>query len=208
MARDLNLYDRTLVQRERLHALERTVLGVLAMLTLGVVAGTWLGSGAGRLQAETLVLQQQAAARRAAMAAPAADDPGLEPAVQALRERDAALQRLQAVIDGGRAGRREGYARHLEALARQSNDAVWITGLTLQDPGDRLELRGRMTDPARLPDYLRRLQDEPTFRGRTFEDVRIRPAGEDTGGTPAACCSEFTLRSHAAPGGARTGDPS
>jgi Tfp pilus assembly protein PilN len=125
--------------------------------------------------------------------------------LQRLRDREAAVQRLQGLLANGSAGRREGYVDYLEALARQAHPAVWITGLTLQGSDDAIEIRGRMTDPAVLPDYLRSLQSEPRFKGRPFATLQIRRGG--TGGigmvgidasdlpTTSSDYSEFTLSS-------------
>ena len=98
--------------------------------------------------------------------------------------------------------------RHLAPLmplARQTHPAVWITGLTLQGSDDAIEIRGRMTDPAVLPDYLRSLQSEPRFKGRAFATLQIRPGGSGSPATdglelePASQpnYSEFTLSSQA-----------
>lgn len=81
---------------------------------------------------------------------------------------------------------------YLDALARQAEPRLWVTGLSLSAPTHTLKLQGRTTDPQALPGYLRRLGSEPLFQGRDFIDVKLDgvPLKEDgTGGY-----TEFSLQ--------------
>ncbi|HET6787398.1 MAG TPA: PilN domain-containing protein, partial [Aquabacterium sp.] len=84
------------------------------------------------------------------------------------------------------------YSDYLIALARQSQPGLWITELNLRGQGSDLELSGRMLDPAQLPSYLGRLEQEPQFKGRRFAQVEMRSleTPEGVGPSPIA----FTLR--------------
>jgi hypothetical protein len=86
------------------------------------------------------------------------------------------------------------YSEYLQALARQTQPSLWITGLMLRDEGKDLELTGRMLDQTALPVYLARLQEEERFRGRRFAQVSIQTlsVGEAAAQTTV---SEFNLRS-------------
>jgi MSHA biogenesis protein MshI len=86
------------------------------------------------------------------------------------------------------------YSEYLQALGRQTQPALWITGLTMTDDGRDLALTGRMTDAAALPLYLTRLELEDRFRGRRFAQVELRAVSMGEGGTGPAV-SEFSLRS-------------
>lgn len=89
------------------------------------------------------------------------------------------------------------YSGYLKALSRQSQNALWITGLTVQPNGLDVELRGRMTDPRQLPTYLERLATEQLFRGRRFAQMEIK-AVDASEQTAFANVSEFSLRARAA----------
>lgn len=210
MPQQLNLYARSLCQSQQPNALGTLMLWQGALVAVVLAAGAALQWHARQVRQDTLQLVAQTDTRRASLLQGAASstDPQVQAQLQRLREREAAVQRLQGLLANGSAGRREGYADHLEALARQAHPAVWITGLTLQGSDDAIEIRGRMTDPAALPDYLRGLQAEPQFKGRPFATLQIRHAGADRGPdmdpdstrlgalpAPAPAFSEFTLSS-------------
>jgi hypothetical protein len=203
MPQSINLYSPTLCQHRSTAA-----LAPLLRLQALLVAGALLASVG--LQWHTHQLQQQSRQRLASADAlrvrlGAAEQPDHDAAARQqllrLREQEASTRRLQALLDSGSAGRRQGHSADLEALARQAHPAVWITGVHLQASHDALELRGRMTDPVELPGYLRRLQSEPRFHGRTFATLQIRPAQEasppapDGSTAPAPGHSEFRLAS-------------
>lgn len=179
MPQSINLYSASLCQHRQSAALGRLLLLQGGLVAAVLVAGASLQWHARQLQHDTLQTVAQTDARRGGLtqAVTSSTDQSLRSQLQRLRDHEAAAQRLQGLLVNGSAGRQEGYSADLEALARQAHPAVWITGLRLQGGDDGLELRGRMTDPALLPDYLRRLQSEPRFRGRTFSTLQIRRRG-------------------------------
>jgi hypothetical protein len=207
MPQQLNLYARSLCQSQQPNALGKLLLLQGALLAVALAAGTGLQWHTRRVQDDTLQLMAQTDARRSSLqqGSTSSAEQQQRDQLQRLRDREAAVQRLQGLLANGSAGRREGYVDYLEALARQAHPAVWITGLTLQGSDDAIEIRGRMTDPAVLPDYLRSLQSEPRFKGRPFATLQIRRGG--TGGigmvgidasdlpTTSSDYSEFTLSS-------------
>lgn len=214
MPQQLNLYAPGLCQRRYRDTFGQMLAVQAAIATLGLLAGGVLHWGTQQARTETAALMQQTDQAREALKQSAANtaDRQLADQVQRLRTREAGLQRLQTLLDSGRAGRRQGYADHLEALARQAHPSVWLTGLTLQGADDSIELQGRMTDPALLTEYLHQLQSEPQFKGRPFAALNIRRVGAsvdtDPEGAPVTSpgpgYSEFTLRSHLAKTGGET----
>lgn len=86
-----------------------------------------------------------------------------------------------------------GYSGYLIALGHQTVPNLWITGMSLHDDGRDLELTGRMTDNAALPNYLARLQQEEHFRGRRFAQIELKAVKlSEVGAGPAI--TEFILR--------------
>lgn len=98
----------------------------------------------------------------------------LEQEVLRLRALESGQRRLRSLLDSGAAGRRDGYSGHLVALSRQAHPQVWITGLTLDMAGEPVELQGRLSDPAALPEWLRGLSRESAFEGRRFGQLQLR----------------------------------
>ena len=210
MPQQLNLYARSLCQSQQPNALGTLMLLQGVLLTLALGAGAVLQWNTRQVQEDTLQIVAQTDARRGSLQQgnTSSTEQQQRAQLQRLRDHEAAVQRLQGLLANGSAGRREGYADYLEALARQAHPAVWITGLTLQGSDDAIEIRGRMTDPAALPDYLRSLQSEPRFKGRPFATLQIRRGGsgnasQDSSGisellpATASDFSEFTLSSQA-----------
>ena len=113
-----------------------------------------------------------------------------------LRETEAGQRQVRAALDSGVAGRTQGYAQYFMALSRQAQAGLWITGFSVAADGAALELQGRMTDPRRLPDYLRRLNNEPLFKGREFAQMSLQAVALDPADTSGAASgvTEFALR--------------
>ena len=128
--------------------------------------------------------------------------------LQRLRAVEAGQRQVHAVLESGAAGRTQGYAEYFKALSRQAQPTVWLTGFSVSADAAALELQGRMTDPHRLPDYLRHLNSEPLFKGRTFAQMSLKAVEPAASGAPGASgasgafnstgggssITEFTLR--------------
>lgn len=84
-----------------------------------------------------------------------------------LEQRQAALQLLHA----GGLGDANGHAAALQAVARQSVDGLWLTGVVL-DRHD-MALRGRALSPSLIPAYVGKLNHEPALQGRAFRTLEI-----------------------------------
>ena len=61
----------------------------------------------------------------------------------------------------------------LSGFARQIPNGLWLTGFNINAETGALEIHGRTTDPSLIPEYLRRLNAEPAFKGRTFAALKI-----------------------------------
>jgi len=94
-----------------------------------------------------------------------------------LRLRRALLEGMQ----GGAAGNIEGFSPYLTALARQTMNGVWLTGVEIAGPGQHLVLQGRVVDGDLVPAYIRRLNQEPIFKGRAVSELRLAAKSEAAG---------------------------
>jgi len=79
------------------------------------------------------------------------------------------VQAIEAGVIGGTAG----FAEFMRGFARQTPSGLWLTGFTIGAAEDDLEVRGRMTNPSALTEYIRRLKSEPVFAGRSFAALAI-----------------------------------
>lgn len=192
----INLLDASLLPPKARFTANQGAVG-FSLVALGLLAaGLALRWAASEQAREAAALQQSLPALQAQLGAPlplqaTADAQARQ--LNSMRQEEAALQQLQQVLDSGGAGRTEGYADYLLALSRQGargSNALWITGFKVL-PDGQLELQGRMSDARALPEYLRRLNEEPLFRGRSFAQLNVK-AGDSfseflllASGTPA-----------------------
>ena len=194
MPQTLNLLDATmLAQRPRFSG--RT--GALAVLGL-VLVGTGLVFGLQTLgrqaQGTAAELRERAAPLQTlAQAAPASAPAVHSTELTRLRQLEAGQNRIRTILDADLAGAREGRADYLVALSRQASSQVWLTGFSVSEDGSSLELAGRMSDPAALADYLRKLDAEPRFKGRPFAQLNLNAMAQ--GGETTLPFTEFVLRS-------------
>lgn len=205
MAGQINLYDPALRKKRDWLKLANVALGA-ALLLLGVIGAGWLArSGlpelnaqvrAGEAQLEELQAQVQTLGQRVAEQKP---DPRLEQELAMTRRliemRGIVLQTLRQRLGA----ETPTFAELLQGLANLAMPGVWITGFIWDAARNEMEIRGRTTDPALLPEYIRRLNREPAIRGRAFAALNIAEGkAEATSGSPAAAprlppFHEFTL---------------
>ena len=85
------------------------------------------------------------------------------------------------LLDGAALHETGGYSTTLLALARQSVDGLWLTGIAM-DHGN-MTLRGRTVRPDLIAVYVGRLNAEPALHGQAFRELDIRRCGAN-GGAP------------------------
>lgn len=83
-------------------------------------------------------------------------------------------EEILKVLEGGAFGNTIGFAEFLRGFARQAPNGLWLTGFTIGAGGTEMEIRGRMLNPASLPEYIRRLKTEKVFQGRSFASLTIQ----------------------------------
>jgi hypothetical protein len=102
---------------------------------------------------------------------------------------------LLAGMQGGVAANAEGFSPYLTALARQTMNGVWLTGVEIAGPSGDLVLKGRVVDSGLVPAYIRQLNQEPLFRGRSVSELRLIARSEPPAKSePAKRYVEFSLQ--------------
>ncbi|MEW6515032.1 MAG: hypothetical protein AB1443_13655 [Pseudomonadota bacterium] len=197
MAQQINLFDPALLRKRDWFALANVVLGAGLAAVLVTAAGFAARSGLPALQAQAatsetqlkamrdqvLVLGQRVAERKA--------DPRIEQELATARRLAEARGEVLQTLRQGLESDVPSYAEYLRGLARQSMTGLWITGFVWDAASDSMEIRGRTTDPAVLPEYIRRLNREPAFRGHAFAALNVAEGKVDAAsGTKAAAPSE------------------
>lgn len=120
-----------------------------------------------------------------------ADD--LQRAEARLQDRRALLEDLKTGVGGDALG----YSRYLGALARQSMQGVWLTGVGIGGKTNDLVIKGRALDSTLVPAYIRALNREPPIAGRRIGELRLT-AKDVAPATAAASPAPATAPSAAA----------
>jgi len=192
MARQINLYDPALLRKRDWFALSNVVLATAALVMCVVVAGllakrelptlkaqaTTNNTQLKAMREQVLVLGQRVADRK--------PDPRVEHELAAARlltgMRGEILQTLRQRLGQDA----DPFADYLRGFARQAVTGLWLTAFTYDAASGSMEIHGRTIDPALLPEYIRRLNREPAFRGRAFAALKLAEGKlEPAAGTPA-----------------------
>lgn len=80
---------------------------------------------------------------------------------------------LLATMQSGAGGGVQGFSPYLTALARQTMDGVWLTGVDIGGASGEVVLKGRVVDSTLVPVYIRRLREQPPFAGGTVNELRV-----------------------------------
>jgi len=185
----------------------------IALAIGAVIAGTAVLAAIGKM--ETAELRQQAASgavqlekHQARLATanrefiPRQKDATLDAQIAEANTQLAAMRHISGALSRGELGDTSGFAGYFKALARQSAQGLWLTGVTVGAGGAQIGIRGRTVDPAMVPGYLNRLTHEPLMQGKSFASLQIGEAAplqvQDAEGKPAtrpAPYIEFSLQS-------------
>jgi Fimbrial assembly protein (PilN) len=196
MPQHINLLDASLQRKRETLGSITGLVAVLATFGASVALAMGLQSFSAKSQAQSVVLEQELAAlqaRVAALGTPAPSRQAIE--LARLRAVDAGQRRLRAALESGQAGSTRGYSEYFLALSRQTQGTLWLTGFTVAADGRALEIGGRMTEARQLPDYLRRLNGEPLFKGREFAQLSLKTVEPAAAVGGNASYAEFALRS-------------
>ena len=90
-----------------------------------------------------------------------------------VEERLRTRRELLAAMRSGGDGDVEGFSPYLAALARQTMNGVWLTGIEIGGKSGQLVLKGRVADSELVPAYIGQLNKEEPFAGRTITELRL-----------------------------------
>jgi hypothetical protein len=113
---------------------------------------------------------------------PVEKDKALEEAIQKSESRLGSSQRVLDFVAKGDFGRSQGYSEYFRAFIRRMVAGVWLTGFSIDDGGNAIEIDGRALQPGLVPVYISGLKNESVFKGKSFGSMQLR--------TPAANLTE------------------
>lgn len=199
MPQHINLLYAGLLPRRQAWRSAQAAAAICGVAIVALLAALGLRHAAADRAEQALAIEQELATLQARIntGSAAVRPPRHAAELQRLRAIEAGQRQVRVALDSGAAGRTQGYAEFFLALSRQARPAVWLTAFSVPADGAALELQGRMTDPHRLPDYLRQLNSEPLFKGRSFTQMTLKAVEPAASGAAAGggAVTEFTLRS-------------
>jgi len=77
-------------------------------------------------------------------------------------------------------GNVQGFSPYLAALARQTTQGVWLTGLEISGQSTDLVIRGRALNAELVPVYVQALSRDPLFAGRSLSSLQVTAREEQT----------------------------
>ncbi len=183
----INLLPRQRAAPRDAISLRNVVLAALLAAGASVALGVVLAPQSG-------TLKQKAAALHKSIASLSAPVQGVQVAVDAALARQVAEARARAqlasetaeymrALEGPRSG---AFSNYFEALSRQTTAGVWLTGLFADWVTDRVTIEARAVSPELVPTYLKRLDQEPLFKGRHFSSLAVRERELPREGAPQA----------------------
>lgn len=150
---------------------------LLLVVVLFVYASWRVDALAGRdasVKAALQTLQQQTSELGVALGA-RKGDATLPERIEAMRLSVSQREEALAALGHGRKDEFGAYSETLKGFSRQITEGVWLTGFSLA--GKDVEIQGRLTDPAVLPLYIRRLNTDGAFSGKRFEALEMKAGG-------------------------------
>lgn len=100
-------------------------------------------------------------------------DPNLVNEVERAQKMVENLNRLLQVINGEKSERAMPFSAYFEALAKQTQKAIWLTRIQIKSAGKDIQLTGSGLSSENIPVLMQNLGNEPAFKGKTFSDFTI-----------------------------------
>lgn len=182
MTQYINLYTAALREARPFPAASHVALACLVAAAIVFGWSRVAVSRAGDLAGQIRALDARLAAEREQITALGRTlgnrkpDAALAAALGASEARLARRQEVLALLENGSIGTTAGFADVLRGFARQSMPGLWLTGFDVAAGGAELTINGRALDAELVPKYIRRLNAEKVFQGRSFAALKLTPA--------------------------------
>lgn len=188
MSQQINLFNPLFMRKEKYFS-ARTMLQSLGLIALGLAVlyayALWQASDLQRLGAG--YGSQLAAQREQFIALSGQGRSKLLEAEVVRLEGDLQVRRgvLELMQGGAGLGNTTGFSRFFAAFARHPMRGVWLTGFSVGDNGNMLNVRGRVLHPDLVPEYLKLLNQDDVMRGRLVTELRL-VAKDESGARPGS----------------------
>ncbi len=185
MSAQINLFNAELTQKKLTFSalMFSQILGLVLLIMVGM---TW------HMNRQTVKLEQQVDSSKAQLTASqaqlvkvTAENPPrtrsklIEQRIGLLDAEIKSLLMAEQLLKQGNFGNAVGYSNYLAAIARQSQQGLWLTEVSIGEAGRSLGLRGRAVRAELVPQFIGRLATEPVMRGQSFNALELRRVTEE-----------------------------
>jgi hypothetical protein len=186
VTQQINLFNPALREKRSPLVFRSAVTGWAAAAALLALWAAWVGHESRSLQAQETAAAAQLESERAelnrltAQAATRQRDPQIAAELTRLEAQVRDRHEVMDYLKAGELGDTRGFSEHFKALARQSFDGLWLTGLHIASSGNDMTLEGRALRAEHVPGYLKRLNGESIMQGHPFSELVIeRPKADE-----------------------------
>jgi hypothetical protein len=219
VSQQINLFNPIFLKQEKLFSAVTMAqgLGVISLAVLAFAAYSTYQStrvvNEAALAAAQLKVTQDDLVKMVDKTKPIAADKAIEDDIVKAEGRLRASQQILGFVQNGDFKGGKAYSSFLRAFANKATPGVWLTGFSLGDNGNEIEIIGRALQPALVPAYIKSLKSEGAFAGKSFGSLVLRappaeagpkagPDADKAGTVPPLRYIDFSLNSSEAIPGA------
>lgn len=107
-------------------------------------------------------------------------DPLITQEISRLQNILSSLSQVVYLLSDNKSDQTQGFSRYFSALARQSISDVWLTDISINTEQNNFSLKGSTFNTEKIPVFLKKLHQEPIFKGRTFSTLTMSQTKENS----------------------------
>ena len=180
MSQQINLFNPIFLKQEKLFSAVTMAqaLGVIVLAILGFASySTYQAkkvTDEAAVAAAQLKITQDELVKIVDKSKPIPINKTIEDDILKAENRLRASQQILSFVQNGDFKGGKAYSSFLRAFANKTMPGVWLTGFSLGDGGNDIEISGRALQPALVPAYIKSLKTEVAFVGKSFGSMVLR----------------------------------
>ena len=96
-----------------------------------------------------------------------------------LKSIEAKLAAQHDIIETLKGGNAAGYSEYMRAFARQRVNGLWLSSFHITGDATQMNISGSVLSPESLGTYMRKLNQEPVMRGKSFASLQMQRGGNE-----------------------------
>ena len=186
MSQQINLFNPVFLRQEKLFsatAMAQALAGIAAAVLAFAAYSTYKlsrVSNEAKAAAAQLQIAQENMMVMVDKTKPVPANKAIADEIAKAENRLRASRQILAFVQNGDFSGAKAYSGFLRAFAGNAIPGVWLTGFTLGDGGNEIEIVGRALQPALVTTYLNALKREGAFAGKSFGSMVLRAPQAET----------------------------